>query len=159
MISEDIYDFVGYYTQDGIGQFGRQQHLTSSIIKNEIFLQKDLLITNSGKKPLILYSPAYNSLFEATSEPALVEKTIKSSEKAVWTSNYNSSVGIILSGSGAYRYISRYEDGSVHSEGSRTLNSAWTNSIVIPRHGTLDITNDGKNTISTYGPSRFLQVN
>ncbi|PIC77111.1 hypothetical protein CSV74_07515 [Sporosarcina sp. P19] len=158
VISEDIYDFVEFYSQDRIGKFGRQPHLTSSIIKNEIFLNKDLLITNSGKKPLILYSPAYISIFEATSESALVEKTIKSSEKAMWTSNHNSSIEIILSGSGAYRYISRYEDGTVHSEGSRTLNSAWTNSVVIPWHGTLEITNDGKNTISTYGPSRFLQV-
>lgn len=158
LISEDIYDFVEYYSYGGPGQFGRQQHFTPSIIKSELYLHGDLLITNSGNKPLILFSPAYISLFEATLESALVEKTIKSSEMAKWTNNHNSSIDIILSGSGDYRYISRYGDGSVHSEGSRTLNSAWTNSVVIPSQGTLEITNDGKNTISTYGPSRFLQV-
>jgi len=157
VIAEGSYDFAEY-RDNYVGEFNKKVFPPSFKSEEMFHLWGELLITNKGEKSLTVYVPNKLTNLTFTDESALLEKTLNPGERVMWINTSDSSVNMVLSGNGPYHYISKDYEATIISENRRTLTPAWTNHEFLPWNGSLEITNEGNESITIYGPARFLTI-
>lgn len=157
IIGEGSYDYATYSNNNYPHQFNREVMASQFATRVDIHGNGESVITNSGNKPLVLFTPNRLSTLDEAMEVALKRKEIVPGGKVTLTNNSFSSIEVILSGYGKYEYTSLNRQGETQSSGKRTLINALINKEVLPEYGVLEIVNTGDNLITSFAPNRSVK--
>lgn len=157
IIGDGSYDYATYSGNGYTQQFNREVMASQFATRVGIHGNGESIITNSGKKPLVLFGPKRLSTLDEINEVALKRNEILPNEKTTLTNNSFSYIEVILSGNGKYEYTLFTREGEIQSSGKRTLINAFINKEVLPPNGVLEIVNTGDDLITSFAPNRSVK--